>query len=181
MDCSDLIFLDGRVEFPDGTGTDGGSQPNCFGAGRGGITVHGPLSYFGGGTQDIVKLSSQANGSGGVVLACNPAVTDYEPLNLRGETITLQYRIPDPDNPNGPSTMSLPGLSLDEHGNVNIVNGLCACYFISDSAGHGYRFNNADNSLNLVTIEEDGRVRIRAQAGVGKRVAYFDADGYLCV
>lgn len=191
MDLSDLTFLDGRVIFPDGTGADGGVQPDCFGAGRGGITVQGPLSYFGGGTQDIFKISSQLAGSGAVILACNAAVTDYEPLQFRGETVGGNYRIPDPANPTGPSTMHAAGFLLNTSGHFEVFNDFIphgaidfsenSGPYIRGNAAHGVRINDSANAINIAIFYDDGRVRIPALAGSGTRTLKVDSSGYLCV
>lgn len=187
MALEDLTFGDGRVTVPDGIGSIVGAEPNREGEGWGGLTVEGPLSYFGGGTQDIVKLSSQTAGQGVVILAINPGCTDYEPFEIRGETIKLKIRIPDPNNPTGPSAMSEVFLTVDSEGIHTdkdlLIDGALAfdgAYsYIKVNSSYGLRINNGADTANLITIEDDGRLRLHSLAGSGTRALGVNSQGYV--
>ena len=177
-----MYELDGRYFFPDGLGPMVGSEPNRYGATWGGLTVRGPLSYFGGGTQDILKISAQGAGNGAVVLAMNADGTEYEPLNLRGETITFQIKTS--------GTSSYPAGGFDAAGDFYTLHGFKphgaisfeeSASYVRVNATHGLRFNNAADTANLITIEDDGRLRIHALAGGGTRTLKVDNNGYVCV
>tara|TARA_R110000868_G_scaffold340880_1_gene601746 strand:+ start:24593 stop:25141 length:549 start_codon:yes stop_codon:yes gene_type:complete len=182
MTLSDLTVLDGRVCFPDGSGSISGEEMVRCGAGWGGLTVYGPLSYFGGGTQDVMKISSQAAGQGAVLLAVDKTLSEYRPLNLRGETITFQIKTT--------GQASVAALKLDANGDLLVLHSLKpknAIDFASDvsyikiNANHGLRFNNSADTLTLFTMEDDGRLRIHGLAGGGTRALSVDNNGYLCV
>lgn len=156
----------------------------------GSVSVAGTLNYFGiGGSSDVVKLSSQSIGGGGVLLVTDTTLQDYRPLNLRGDTITFQCKVPNPaNNPPSFSSMSLPCFRMDDAGNANALNDLVpwkaidlsqsAYSYFKGNATHGYRFNNSADTLNLVIIEDDGSLYIRVLA-VG--ATYQSGDKYVVV
>lgn len=179
----------------------GSTIPICQdGAGRvhifSNITVHGTLNYFGTDTSDTVKLSSQGAGSGGVVLATDETTQDYRPLNLRGEGITGQYKIENPANsPPTFSAMSLPGFKLEPwtgefrvYKNLRIDNAIdlsqSAYAYFKGNAAHGFRFNDSTDTLNLVIIEDDGKMFLRVLSGsatfqTGDKYVVVGPDGKL--
>ena len=158
------------------------------------ITVHGTLNYFGTDSSDTVKLSSQGPGNGGVVLASDPTTHDYRPLNLRGDGITGQYKIEDPDStPPTFSGKSLPGFKLYAYtGEFRVYKNLridgtvdflqsSGAYF-KGNGNYGYRWNNAADTQNLSQLQDDGTWRWHKYGATptysaGQRVLTVDAYG----
>lgn len=152
--------------------------------------AHAAINWFGGGTQDRLKVSCQAAGNGIVLLALSEQGDDYRPVEIRGQRVVLRYRVPDPSNPNGHSTMSLPGLELDEAGNVLVFNALRPQGFVDMGApmayfkgnpNHGYRWNNADDTRTDMTLDDYGDLHLHKLAGAGVRALGVDAQGRLVV
>ncbi len=154
------------------------------------ITVHGTLNYFGTDASDTVKLSSQGIGSGGVVLATDVTTQNYMPLNLRGEGITGQYKVEDPSNtPSTFSAMSYPGFKLEPwtgefrvYKNLRVDSGIdlsqSAYAYFKGNAAHGYRFNDSADSVNLMILDDAGRLYLLDLAGSATRQA---GDTYVVV
>jgi hypothetical protein len=153
------------------------------------LTVAGTLNYFGrsdGGTSDVLKLSSQNAGSGAVVLAVDQSLLDYRALNLRGDTITLQCKIPDPNSPSA-SQRSLPCFRMDADGNANIYNKLKPYGPIDLSAGQSYVLmhptlglyvNDSTDQYNRFRIWPDGTLQAWAYGVASNHRA---GDRYLMV
>ncbi len=158
------------------------------GEGWGGYTSFGPLHYFGGGTQDVYKISAQTSGDGVCAIGIDPTLSDFRPYQIRASVTHIRSRIPDESDPNGYSTLWCEGVDVDKDGITTHVRlkPIAPISFENDSyilthSLHGLRVNNAADTDNLFTIEDDGRVRIFGMAGSGKRAAYFDSSGYLCI
>jgi hypothetical protein len=82
----DFVAVDGSAN--------GTRKLNAFSPTFGGnLTVSGSgTNKFGGGSNDLIAIEPDAAGSGAYVSAKNAAASDYEPLTLIGETVTLKYR-----------------------------------------------------------------------------------------
>lgn len=153
----------------------------------GSLSVAGTLNYFGsGGSSDVVKLSSQGIGNGGVVLATDTSTQDYRPLNLRGSTITIQCKIPDPSAPPGWSGMSIPCFRMDAdhtghfykklmpHGAIDLTSG---GYFLAHPT-LGLMINDDTDSYNRFYFGPDGKARFYTY---GATPNYSAGERYLTV
>ncbi len=75
----------------------------------------GVIDVIGSGN-DRLRISPQTAGSGTVILTTNNGITDYEPIDIRAESVTLSYRT-------GVLT-SAAGITLDSSGNTTLAGNL---------------------------------------------------------